>query len=344
MSKVSVIIPFRNDDELIYKVIDNLNYNQDTSEFEIIVINDGSFHSSGAARNIYFDHYAYPNVHVINYAKSRGVGFAFDRGVEFFNNEIIVLMGSDVFPRQSWLTDVISAVEKYPNTIGCSACVGLSPDDMDMDKPGRNINYGCDLLFTVGIDDLPKNSPIRTKTPNYNSLFEGKWRSTKDSDNPYEIGCVYGAFYFTTKQWYTNIGGWDTEIGEKWIGHKSWGSLEPYISLKNFLYGGKNIIHPHIQTGHVYQRAKRESKFEKGVRSGIHRWWNRLFIAHTMLEESLRDEVINYCKPELNLNLAKRKIKDNWELIREIRLINKANSNSNLIDRTFLDGNKLKIN
>jgi len=339
---VSVIIPFRQDFDLIYEVIDNLNYGQDRSEFEIVVVNDGSKYPNNTFRPLKIDPFKYPNVATINNTVARGVGFSFDRGVEVAEGSIIVLMGSDVFPRRLWLTDVKNAVESMPNTLGCATCIGLSENERDLDKEGVTKRYGANLIMTLTCDDLPMTSNIRRDIPDYTSLFEGQWRKQKDKDAPYKIPCLMGAFYFTSKAYYNRIGGWDTNPDVRRQGHVSWGNLEPYISLKSWMYGGGCTMFPGIEAGHIFTRIDRKDKYAKGKRGLDDRWWNRLFMAHTMLDDSLRDKVLAHPRLELNLGTAKKWIKQNMDSVLQIRNRN-SNLSNGLIDESWLDGNKLKI-
>ena len=105
---LSIIIPYKNDEELIKEVVDNYCYGLDTSLFEIIVVNGGSCYPSGKFKPLELGFFSQQNVRVINVPISRGVGYSLDRGVEQAIGDIIIISGADVFPhRVKWFKDVI---------------------------------------------------------------------------------------------------------------------------------------------------------------------------------------------------------------------------------------------
>ena len=311
---VSIIIPFHHSVGLLNEVIDNLCEGIDPSLFEIIVVNDGSCYPTGGFAPLKIGK---PNMKVINTPVQRGVGYSFDRGIEKATGETIVLMGADVFPRQrSWIGDVSNAVMSHPNTIGCSVCIGLTPDDHNLDRKGHSTYYGADLLTTVSPEDLPENSQKLKENPDYRAIFEGKWRTTKDKNVPYHIPCALGAFYFTSKRYYNEIGGWDTTAGQRFQGHMYWGGLEPHISLKSWLYGGGVTLFPNIEAGHVFGRVSKENQNEHRSRRSDMFHWNKLWIAETLIfDDRLREQIISHLPDSLNLNKAKKYIRQHYSAV-----------------------------
>ena len=325
---VSVIIPIHQDTEYLHSVIRNLCDGQYLKSFEIILVNDGS--RQGNTKPLIIDpkEYQYPNVRVINYPVRRGVGFAFDLGVSQAIGDTIVLMGNDVIARRlSWLNDVENAVKNYPDTIGCSASIGLSPDNLDLDKENKTVRYGANLLIQVGVDDLPKDSKLRKEKPNYTSIMDGQWRKKeeKTSESPYEIPCLMGAFYFCTKEYYTKVGGWDTDVRERWQGHKTYGHLEPYISLKSWLVGGGVTMFPQIEAGHIFNRIDKRKRFQKGCRSYVDIWWNAIFAIETqVMDENTRKKILGFVRLEKNYSAALQAIRKNYGNVLKIRERNKT--------------------
>jgi glycosyltransferase involved in cell wall biosynthesis len=281
--KISIIIPFKNEWDELSGVLEHLIRTgvEDYSLMEIIVVNDGSVWGSGKFRPI--DGIDHPSVRVLNFPRSMGVGASFDRGVENSTSDIIVLQGCDVFAHEGWYRKVIEAVTNNPNTLGCATCVGLNPTRMSLDDPKNFRRYGADLLFYVTEEDLPKESALRDRKGGYTALFKAKWLDGKQSDEPYEIPCLLGAFYFTSRAYYNALGGFDTVKGNKYQGHAHWGSLEPYISLKSWFVGGGCILYPSIEAGHVFSRINVHNRLSKGGRGADWIWWNMLFILETMI-------------------------------------------------------------
>jgi len=318
---ISVIFPCKDDLSLLKEVIDNLCLGQDLSEFEIIIVDDGTKDTGGRLKPIKKEDFNHTNIKVIN-TEGYGVGHSFDMGVKKAIGDTIVLAGADVFPRPtSWLSDVKKAVKE--DEIGCCCSIGLTTANRDLDKSTNYKRYGADLLLTVGTEDLPPRSTLRKTNGGYTALFEGKW-ADKKSDEPYEIPCLMGAFYWTTKAFYEKIHGWDTEEGVRFQGHSGWGSLEPYLSLKTEIYGGKLRLYPDFEVGHVFNRIAQVSLgnfaiSSKRVARGDLHWFNRLFIAHTMFEDPLKSELLSFPKPEITLDMAKKYIDLNKEKVNKVR-------------------------
>jgi hypothetical protein len=86
------------------------------------------------------------------------------------------------------------------------------------------------------------------KEESFRGIIEAQWKSINvtSKDKSYEIPCILGACYGVKKSWYNYIDGF-------W-GHKSYGTLEPYISLKSWRMGGSCRIAPQIETGHIFKR------------------------------------------------------------------------------------------
>jgi len=193
-----------------------------------------------------------------------------------------------------------------------------------MDDPKCFRRYGANLLFTVSNDDLPKDSALRLRRGGYTDLFKAKWLMGKQSDEPYEIPCVLGAFYFTSKAYYKKLGGWDTEPNNRHCGHARWGHLEAYISLKSWLVGGGCMLYPNIEAGHVFARVTIYNQWSKGGRSAEWMWWNALFMLETMIfDTELGHKLYTFVQPEFNFNIAKQMIRRNYETVVRIREVNR---------------------
>lgn len=336
---ISIIVPVRNESlPTLNEVIDHL-FLTATGDIEIIIVNDGSVSQDGRFKPLEISR---DGVKVINNTRSRGVGYSFDRGVEVARAETIVLQGCDVLPKAGWHDQVLSAVQSNPSSIGCAACIGLKKNNHDLYDPENTIRYGADLLVTVGVDDLPSGSKLRTEKPNYTDLFKGRWIHEKKSDAPYEIGCLMGAWYFTTKFWYRHIGGFDTRSNEVFVGHRQWGALEPYISLKSWLCGGSLVLYPDIQAGHEFTRIERGHRYAKGTRSAEKRFWNKCFINETMvLDPVLREKIYCFILPSLNYNMARRDIQRHYFLVEEVRETNRKRFTRDL--QWLMDKFKYKV-
>jgi glycosyltransferase involved in cell wall biosynthesis len=312
--KVSVIIPCHNDLDYLKNVVLTLILTQwGVNEVEILIVNDGSINPDGSLLLLKGYECWNPVLKMIDNPKNYGVGYSFDRGVQEATGDIIILTACDVFPRgRSWFSDVVRACTEHPNEIGCAATIKLSPDNLEMNDASERL-YGADLIYKYnGFKEEWKSDILRTDG-NYTSILEAKWRTTKDSNEPYEIPCLLGAFYFTTKEFYQKIRGFDTEKGNEWCGHKKYACLEPMLSLKARVYGGTTLIYPNIEVGHVFNRPI------EGARSKDYQFWNRLWCAETMFTEEARQSLYSHLKFEHNLSIAQKWIKIHKQTIERVR-------------------------
>jgi len=330
--KISVVIPFKADYEELPKVLEHLLSPSDTKHdnLEIIVVNDGSQNHFGKFVPLELD---YPNVKIINNSKSFGVGYSFDRGVSEASNDTIILMGCDVYAKEGWYEKVRNEVSRNPNSISCAVCVG--------DKPPYRKYYGADMLITMGNDDLPPKSKLRERRGGFTDLFRGKW-AEKKGDEPYEISCLMGAFYWTSKAWYQKIGGFDTEVNNRFAGHRVWSHLEPHLSLKSYLHGGNCVLYPDIEATHLFNRVTRENKYTKGSRSAEWFHWNSQWILETMvINDFTRNRIRDFKTRELNLNVAEKMIKEHYDTVLRYRNRNRLEFRIELKD--YMDKFNLKI-
>jgi glycosyltransferase involved in cell wall biosynthesis len=317
--KISIIIPFKNEWDELDGILEHLLKTgiEDYSLMEVIVVNDGSNWGDGRFRPI--DGIDHPSVKVVNIRQPMGVGASFDRGVEVASGDVIILQGCDILPHEGWYEKLMEAVTANPNTLGCAVCVGDKPTK---DKDGNEVYtkyYGADLLFFMDESDLPLKSKLRERRGGYTNLFKGKWQE-KQGDEPYEIPCLMGAFYWTSKAYYNQIHGWDTERANRFCGHRSWGHLEPYISLKSWLHGGGCTLYPDISVTHGFNRVDPHHRYIKGGRGADWMWWNKLFILETMiLTPELHDKLQSFPHMELNMGVARKWIRQNWATVERIR-------------------------
>jgi hypothetical protein len=248
------------------------------------------------------------------------VGYGIDRCVKDASGDIIVISGADIYPeRGKWLKSLKNALKS--NEMGCACSVGLQPGNYDIAQEGLYHRYGATITWTMTVDDLPKNSELR-KDPNYREIIGCRW-ANKKSDEPYEIDAVYGAFYFTTREFYERMHGFDTVAGEQFRGFRMWGHLEAMLSLKARVYGGKCMMYPNIKVGHVFQRINIDNISKvRSIREDWH-WWNKLWIVHTMLDNPLKEECLNHLNFSHNLSVAQVWIRQNWDAVQSIRKRNK---------------------
>jgi glycosyltransferase involved in cell wall biosynthesis len=234
---VSIILTYHQEgQEFLQECVDQIKATVDIP-FELIVVDDNS---RLPLRPI-------PDVKIIRNASNRGVGASFDVGVAEAQGEDIILSACDMrFINNGWAGKLVKEINDYPDSLTCTACVGLNkekPENMDFELRRKHLRcYGATILMFHDKKSNPK------KEESFRGIIEAKWKSQNvmSKDKSYEIPCILGACYGVKKSWYNYIDGF-------W-GHRYWGSLEPYISLKSWMFGGSCRCAPHIETGHIFKR------------------------------------------------------------------------------------------
>jgi len=271
-------------------------------EYEIIIVDDFS------------DEPLEPidGVKIVRHSENKGVGQAFDTGVRSSKGENLILMACDMrFIDNSWAEKLNQVINDHPNSLICTACVGLNRnvnpetgnmDNMDFERRRKiQRSYGATILMFHD----KKSNPSRSET--FRGIIEAKWYP-KQKQEVYEIPCILGACYGVKKAWYEYIDGW-------W-GHNQWGTLEPYISLKSWLFGGNCLCASHIETGHIFK-----DNGPKGVYINVHSikqdrlMYNKMLVATLLLPDYQR--YIDFLGNNPIVNRAKSMIEKDKEKIQE---------------------------
>ena len=230
---LSIIIPYHNEGQgFIEQTISEIRSTIDVHPYEIIVVNDCSDQPLNPIEDTI----------IINHTNNLGVGAAFDTGVSYASYDNLWIMGCDIrFRDNHWASTMVSEIEAHPQAITCTSLAMLNETDYSFDN---RVNY-C-----VGATILMYHDPLTNKAAhkNFKGIIEAKWLPlTRDiNKDSYPIPCVLGAAYGLKKAWYEHIDGF-------W-GHKLWGTLEPLISIKSWLFGGECRVAPRCMVGHIFKK------------------------------------------------------------------------------------------
>lgn len=284
---LSIIIPYHNEGrDFILTAIKSITDTIDV-EYEVIVVDD---HSDVPL--------SLEGIRVVRQPDNLGVGQAFDAGVSVSKYDNLFLMGSDIrFLPNKWASQIVEEIEKYPKSFTCTTCVGLNVDNMDMVARRGVARYnGATILM---FHDKQSN-PRQTET--FRGIIEAKWLpSIKPWDvDSQEIPCILGAAYGVKKDWYNYVDGW--------FGHRKWGTLEPYISLKSWMFGGSCRIATRIETGHIFKSHGTHGTEQETL------MYNKMLVATLLIEDYQR--YINFLGTNTILERARKDYKDNlgWML------------------------------
>jgi len=254
--KLSIIIPCHNEGkEFIEETLDSIRSTIDV-DHEIIIVDDHS--------DIPLE---LEGVRVIRHPANLGVGAAFDTGVAAAESEYLFLMGCDVrFAPNRWASLMLADIQQHPRSLICTSVVhlGAGRPELTFEMSRGNFVYnGATILMAWGKEEwnilkaewYPRESRIVKKDNELATQMLAPYGVVPSMTESYEILCILGAAYGTTKSWYRHIDGF-------W-GHRKWGSLEPYISLKCWLFGGSCLTAPHIETAHIFNyEGKHGTGFE----------------------------------------------------------------------------------
>lgn len=317
---VSVIIACYNDHYWLSRTVAALYEGHNTTSFEVIVVDDCS--------DIPISEVLYMPVRILRNRVHQGVGYCFDRGVNEAVGDTIVLMGSDVLVRdRSWLLEADLTAKTYPNTIGAAVSYCFSPENQDFEDENIKKTYGADIRWImegwkkyIKLDGDYSDyvlDIVNAASINDEGVVK-KWN--------YTVPCLIGAFYVTTKEFYQKIHGWDTDGGLN-KGHQHWGGLEPWISIKAWMAGGEVRVIPNLHVGHIYGRLTHAGGVmaQRGVRADL-RWYNKLFIVHTLFTEYERQGILKMVERlykentayDKNYGIAKKLIQQNKKWVETV--------------------------
>jgi glycosyltransferase involved in cell wall biosynthesis len=285
---LSIIVPYHNEGrDFIKTTIDSIIESIDLTEYEIIVVDDCSETPLDKI----------DNVTVIRHEQNLGVGAAFDTGVKESKYENLFIMGSDIrFIPNNWATQIIKEIELYPKSFTCTSCVALTADNMDINKRrNENVVNGATILMFHD----KKSNPL--KDDKFRSIIEAQWLPRLKDRNldSYDIPCILGAAYGVKKEWYNYVDGWS--------GHKKWGTLEPYISLKSWLFGGSCRIAPRIETGHIFKNHGTHGTPQEFL------FYNKILVSTLFFDDYER--LINFLGTNTTIEKAKEMYNKNIEFI-----------------------------
>lgn len=296
----SIIITRHNEDRaFVTECLDQILSTIDIEDYEIIIVDDCSDTELQLGP-------AYEQVRVICNKHNVGVGRSFDNGVHAANGDNLIIMACDIrFVSNKWASRLIEEIDSHPKSFVCTPCVTLYHDDRQFDdNTTKRIGYGATILM---FHDHISNP---SKSKGFRSIIEAKWQASKPEES-YEIPCILGAIYAVKKDWYKHVDGF-------W-GHKQWGTLEPYISLKSWLFGGSCRIVKSIKTGHIFSRNIHNI-------SQISIAYNKYLVCCLLLDGPLRGRLLGFLNNTPEKAKAAKLISDKMEEIESRRMQYSSNT------------------
>ena len=298
MKQLTVIIAEYNEGNQLLDTLNSLYETSDRDLYDVIVVSDGSEITSvdtGEENHIRLPH-------------RQGVGMAFDVGAAEVVTPYMIIMGSDIrFIKNGYMEKMLEYLQRPENqkSLICTANVGINADRMDFEGGYRR--YGAFILPFMKVQDLPPKGAVRARLrgdkaeANYRNILESKWMDGREGEGIYELPCVWGAFYGVPTHWYRYIRGFR--------GHRYWGSLEPFISLKSWFAGGDCKCASDIEVAHIF---KGNPSHVTGPHDLL---YNKMAISKIIFNDDVADKFINFLQENPFVQIAKTMISDNQEAI-----------------------------
>ncbi len=243
----TLVIAENNEGEQLNDSLDNLLKHNEPELFDVLVVSDGS------EVQVNMDKYRGTVKH-FNSATRMGVGAAFDIGSGLIKTPHMIIMGSDIRFRDDGVVEkMIGHMEEEKNakSFVCTTNLGINTaKNKTIYDDGLMKRFAARICLFLTADDIPKKGREMGRlkndvaVSNYRNILESKWLS-KMKGVVYDVPCILGAFYGVRTDWYKHVGGF--------YGHRYWGTLEPFISLKSWFAGGDCKIATDIETGHLFK-------------------------------------------------------------------------------------------
>lgn len=131
MSKVSIIVPVHNAAQYVEATLASI-FSQSHSDYEVLLVDDGSTDGSGAIIDSYADQYE--NVKVFH-KPCGGVSSARNLALDNISSDsryVFFIDSDDMLPAGS-LLKLVSSMEEYPGAVMAFGALGLFTDQMSLD-------------------------------------------------------------------------------------------------------------------------------------------------------------------------------------------------------------------
>ena len=302
MKSITLIIAEHNEGQQLNDTLDSILSTSNHDLYDIVVVSDGSTVPLNLEK--YKD--------LVKHVKTKergGVGAAFDEGFSAVSTPNVITMGSDIrFLENGYIEKMLDILEDNRKSLVCTTNIGINAERMDIHHPKSIRRHGARVLFFLKAEDLPKNTrlfkPGDPRLPNYRNILEAKWIS-KQEGSLYEIPCILGAFYGMSSEWYGHIKGY-------W-GHRYWGTLEPYISLKSWFAGGDCKMAVDIEVAHIFKQRPSHVTHVHDL------LYNKLFVSEALFPPKIARVFIDFLGMNEHINRAKRMVLENRKKLKEVR-------------------------
>lgn len=274
MKKLSVIMPFLKEGMEPIKTIISINNTTNPEDIEILAICDEPEYEYEDYIKSLFN-----NVILIKNHKTIGIDASRSVGINLASAPAsLIIDGHMRFCKDDWVNKISDAVAREPRTLWCTKSLVLNDEmtskqlDPFDDILSRNLHYSVGANFVIS-----KNNP---------HPFGLSWNNLDSFKNfqDGEVPCVLGANYAGSTSWLRKIRAFEGLLG--------YGYSEQYVSIKNWLLGGKCKGLEDVGIAHIFRKTRPYSyEYKEHI-------YNILFTAYTLFPEELDffDKYIKFTK------------------------------------------------
>lgn len=255
MDRITVIIPFLEEGDEIYRTVKNI---RDTSgdEVDILLVNDAS--ADGYDYRAVADRFG---TGYIEHAERRGVAFSRDEAIGRSDTELFLLLDGHMrFLRNDWSAQFIRALRSDPRAVWCGQTEAFFKDEKgEIYRSERPATYGAYVDFEKKTWEI-----------------EWNYQDPAPGCDVVEIPLILGASYACNRTYWQKLGGLE--------GLQIYGLDEQLISMKAWLEGGSCKLLKEVAVEHLYRKA-----FPYRM-DNYYLIYNNLLVSELFLPEQLKEE------------------------------------------------------
>jgi glycosyltransferase involved in cell wall biosynthesis len=302
MKKLSIIMPFLKEGIEPVKTVLSINNTIDSRDVEILVICDEPEYEYEELLIGFKNVRLIKNTHTIGIDSSRSVGIN-----QATAPACLIIDGHMRFLNDDWVTRICDAIKNEPTTLWCTKSLVLTDEMNDeelnplQDFKVRNLHYSTGATFHISEKN---NLPLGLKWLNGDEL--------KNSNKNYEIPCVLGANYAGSTKWLKKTRAFEGLLG--------YGYSEQYVSLKNWILGGKCKGLDTVGIAHIFRKTR---PYSVDYSANL---YNALFTAYTLFPDEVDffNFYVKFIKYKAGSNSpeyrrATQMILDRWDIVSTYR-------------------------
>lgn len=273
--ELTIIIPFRNEKEAVYKTIINLEEYYGKL-YNIILINDASDDNYDYEKDIL----RFENILYIKNEENLGTGGSRDKGAMLAKTKFLLFLDAHCNMSKDVLPSLLHYASQYPRSLIClqSRIMIFYENDKELylqSSPCENRAGYIDFSLSRG--------PL--------CLRWEYMKSGEEQANILDVPCVRGGAYCIEREYYLYLHGYN--------GLLSHGCENSFLSTKVWLEGGRCLLLPKYEVNHLY-RWYPPYKFNK-----IAEGYNKIIYSRLLMQEygEEMEEIINnhFCTSSQNI-------------------------------------------